>query len=693
MRYFIGISCEEYTEYNNISFCHSDLLLLSETLRDYCDYEENNINYELLYRGSELNDPKYWYQTIEKIAKKTSKDDTILFYFAGHGMGKDSDAFLLLADSKPGEEKETAISLHRIQEVLKTADCSIFLILDACHSGVDVRDYQAIGIDKTSMDKSWATLASCSESESSFTDRDIEQGIFTFCVSDAIKKWEKEKEITMEGLKIAVADSMDKWCKEKGLNQHPTLNGSVIGIQSIAIRNDKKIASEFNTDEKQKEESMNTDIIIAKNNTPVLWTASNGVPLPKSAELEKVLSYNLQLKDRDIIVIINNCANGNYEMASEYVWERAVRLLRDRVFSLGIEFVGEMIGLSDDAYIRELPSFEVINLAAELGFINSTGKMRLSQANEIVQHYRDLQIEDEMPKNEAETVIRACIQYVLSIETTGASMEFGNFRDSLKHELFEKQPERLVLLEGSPYFYKRTTVRALINLLATTDGAEYETVALNFCKIIEMVWDDLSSDDKYFVGTTYSQYVSAGKEKLILTFKSALQRVHGFDYVPENLRSISFVQAAKNIKRVHHEINNFYNEPEAVRKLEILGTTIPRPALKEAISACIVVFLGNTYGTSAGAIPYVDKVFEKVNKDAWGYYINGCLAFDEDVMFKISCGDRRTERWCEFVKKYNLNQIEIRDKYIKELIFNSNEGDVKNTKAIAMNIRNKNILH
>ena len=293
MRYFIGISCEEYTEYNNISFCHSDLLLLSETLRDYCDYEENNINYELLYRGSEHNDPKYWYQTIEKIAKKASKDDTILFYFAGHGMEKDSDAFFLLADSKPGEEKETAISLHEIKEVLKKADCSIFLILDACHSGVDTRDYHALGIDNTSIDKSWATLASCSEHESSFPDSSKEQGIFTFYVSEVIKKWEKEKNITIEGLKIAVADSMEKWCKVKGLNQHPTLNGSVIGVQSIAIRNDKKIASEFNTDEKQKEESMNTDIIIAKNNTPVLWTASNGVPLPKSAELEKVLSYNL----------------------------------------------------------------------------------------------------------------------------------------------------------------------------------------------------------------------------------------------------------------------------------------------------------------------------------------------------------------------------------------------------------------
>ena len=502
----------------------------------------------------------------------------------------------------------------------------------------------------------------------------------------------KRKKITIEELKIAVADSMENWCKEKGLKQHPTLNGSVIGIQSIAIRNDKKLPSEIVIIEKQGVKSVNTDIVIEKNNMPVLWTASSGVSLNKSAEITEVLSLNIQLKEKEIKSVTDNYAGENYEMASEFVWERAIIILRDRVRSLGDEFVGEMIGLNNIAYIKTLPAFEVINLASELGFIDSTGKMRLSQADEIVQHYKERGIDEEMPKNESDTVIRACIQYVLSIETTGAAMEFGNFRDSLKHELFEKQPDRLVLLKESPYFYKRTTVRALINLLATTNGAEYETVALNFCKIIEIVWDDLSSDDKYFVGITYSQYANAGKEKPILTFKSALQRVHGFDYVPENLRSISFVQAAKNIKRVHNEINNFYNEPEAVHRLEILGTTIPRPALKEAISACIVVFLGNAYGTSASAMPYVDKVFNKVNNDAWRYYINGCLSFDEDVMFKISSGDRRTERWCDLVKQYKLNEIEIMDKYVKELIDNSVKGDVQNAKAVAMKIRKKNTL-
>lgn len=93
MRYFIGISCEEYTHYNNIYYCHSDLFLLSETLKDYCDYEEKNIVRGVLYPVAKENNPEYWYQKIEEIVEKSSDEDTILFYFAGHGMGTPTDTF------------------------------------------------------------------------------------------------------------------------------------------------------------------------------------------------------------------------------------------------------------------------------------------------------------------------------------------------------------------------------------------------------------------------------------------------------------------------------------------------------------------------------------------------------------------------------------------------------------------------
>lgn len=691
MRYFVGLSCEDYSQYDNIYFCHSDLFLITQTLENYCDYEKDNICFSVVYLKSDESKPDYWYKELDNVVQKADEGDSILFYFAGHGISKDDDAYFLLPDTIRGKELSTALSLKKIKAILNKSKCSTFIILDACHSGVDARDYSAFGVKQSSMDRSWATLAACSENEKSFPDKDLEQGIFTYYVAKAIKEWEKNKEITIESIKEVVARNMDEWCRDKGISQHPTLNGSVVGIQSFAKRNEKKLPEEIKGYEhREMIEKVNYEVAKSNKGVPALWSASNGVELPKSADVASVLTYNVQLKKKEIDSVLLNYDAENFEMASEFVWERAIHILRNRVLSLGLEFVGEMVGLKDLNYIRELPAFEVINLASELGFINSTGKMRLSQADEIVQHYRERDTEEELPRNEAETVIRACMQYVLGYESAGVTMEFGNFRDSLKFELFEKQPERLMMLEGSPYFYKRTTIRTLINLLSSTEGAEYETVALNFCSILEIVWDNLSSDDKYFVGTTYSQYVNSGKENQMLTFKSALQRVHGFDYVPENLRSISFIQAAKNIKCVHHEINNFYKEPEAVRKLEMLGTQIPKPALKEAISSCIIVFLGNAYGSSNAAIPYTEQVFEKINKDAWNYYVNGCLQYDDDVLSKISCGDRRTSRWCEFVKKYDLHCLEIRDKLVKELIDRASVGETKNVRIVASSIRKKN---
>lgn len=684
MRYFLGVSCEEYKHYDNISFCHNDLFLLQETLRCFCDYSKENIIFEMVYLDAEESSSEYWYNELEKICRKSTQYDTILFYFAGHGTILGDDAFFLLPNSVPGDEIDTALSLSKINLILKTAKANSFKIIDACHSGMDVRGDIKAGFISKIMDKSWATLASCSEKEYSYPDTQKEQGIFTYFISEAIKKWEKETQITIEELKIVVANMMDNWCQDNGLVQHPTLNASIVGIQSIAVRNATMAEYEIVvSEEKEEKYDMKNEVQIVHTELPALWTAASGVQLPKKADVNAVLSYNVQLREKEIKGICGLYQGDNFEFASEAIWERSIIILRERVLALGLEFVGEMVGLDNIEYVKELPAFEVINLAAELGFINDTGKMRLSQANELVQHYKGRGVDEDMPQNESDTVIRACIQYILGYDSSNINVEYGDFRNSLKYELFEKNGTKMEMLANSPYFYKKTTIRTLINLLSSTEGAEFETVSANFISIVECIWESLSSDDRYFVGMTYSKYANKGNKIYIQIFKSALERVHGFDYVPENLRSLSFIQAAKHIKSVHHAFNNFYNEPGAVDKLERLGNQIPKPAIKECVSACLMVVLGNAYGRSDRGVYSVYQVLNKLDKMAWNYYLNNCLPFDGDVLEKIKAGDHRTLHWCELVNQYNLNEMNIQDRNMQEMMRYSAKNDRNNTKAIA----------
>lgn len=242
MRYFFGVSCEQYKNYQDICFCHNDLFLLSETLIEFCDYSRENVRIEMLYEGANESKSEYLYSELENLCKNTCENDTVMFYFAGHGSVIEQDVFLLLPETDLQDEKNTALSLSKINNILKAANCSCFGVIDACHSGCGVRGKLGVGVINgfnNIKDHSWAILASCSEKEESFPDPDLGQGIFTYCVSEAIKCWEKGEKITIEQLKIVVASLMDEWCNAKGLSQHPTLNGLIVGIQDLAVRNEK----------------------------------------------------------------------------------------------------------------------------------------------------------------------------------------------------------------------------------------------------------------------------------------------------------------------------------------------------------------------------------------------------------------------------------------------------------------------
>lgn len=689
-RYAILISCEEYEEFENIFYCHADSFLMFETLTEYCDYRKSNVQQKVLYKNDQDAAPTVIYKDLQEIVSKVEHNDTILFYFAGHGMKKDQRGYLLLPDTTCSHIEDTSLSLTRINEILQHSRGPAFIILDACHSGILSRgEYISFSVGVI-QDTSCVTLASCSENEISFHYEEKEQGVFTYFLSEAIRSCPLEREITIEQLKLSVCDAMAKWCVDNYKTQTPTLVGTSIGTSSLATRNNKLDKylptydlTEVITTNKSTEltVSYNTQISYS------LWQSNIGVQLPKVANVEEILSYNNQLRTTELKAIGMNYKAGCFEIASEAIWNRAINILRKRILSFGSQFVAEMVGIDNLDYVNDLPAFEVINLAMELGYIDSTGKMRLSHANELVQHYLQRDISDEMPQAESEIVIRACIQYVLAFEDSNIQVEYIDYRNSLKTIEFDEN--RLAALNGCPYFYKKTTIRTLVNLLSTTENAEFETVDNNFSAIVKAIWGGLTSDDRYFIGLSFGKCKNAGDKKQVVAYSRALMQVNGFDYVPENLRSLTFISMAKEIKKTHYAMNNFYNEPLCVKKLNRMGTKIPKPAIKECIGAVMMVFLGNNYGHSFEAVEPAMDVLRKLSEADWKYYVEECLISDEEVLDKIASGDDRTMRWCEIAESFELDHIEYSNGKIQEFIRYSVSKDRNNTKAVAVAYRKK----
>lgn len=370
-----------------------------------------------------------------------------------------------------------------------------------------------------------------------------------------------------------------------------------------------------------------------------IWQGPNGLNLPPTIkEASEIVPYAnyLTLKQKNQIIAAFQIEA--FDMAAEYAWKKSMVKLKETISTLGMKFIGEMIGRDDfdDATSVDsvITDYTAIQLAEQLGVIGTTAALRLRQSNELITHYFSKDSEEQLDYNTAFSIVKSSIQYILGEQDISIAIEFSKFRERLLNENLKIDDEQVEQLINSPLFYLRTVITILLSSIKNDIGAKLEHSLANLNLLIPNVWKNLGENDKWHIGTAYRDVTAAGNTVAASGIKNALLKVNGFDFVPENLRSVTFIKTAKQVIDTHFEFNNFYNEPAIVKKLSSLGSTIPAPALVECIQAYLAVYLGNFYGVSINAAPIAYDELSKLTRERWYYYFEKVIQNDEIILQK-----------------------------------------------------------
>lgn len=413
-----------------------------------------------------------------------------------------------------------------------------------------------------------------------------------------------------------------------------------------------------------------SELITILNPTPELLNPS-GMQLPLMTDIGSLVPYAIAIPDKTRSKIVDCYKKSDFETSAEKIWHRAITVLRKRVLSLGEEFVADMVEIDDADYLQNLPPYTLICLAHELGFIDKSGKQKLLYSNDIFNHYAGNNNDEyeEMPQDEANIVIKNCIAYILCYDADSFGWQMNDFRDKLKSgritELYEDVDTMFLT---SPYFYLKTTVRSLLNLFRETEDIEFENVAENMTILFPAIWDNLKFEERRALADTYEYFYSKNDSAKTKSLTNIMLKVKGFDYVAENTRSRTFIRVANRLKSAHFEIDNFYNEPIHIKKLESLGTKIPNLALKECLTAIIYVKIGNNYGFSWDAQTYADKLLARITVEQWTTYLESYLKYEIDLVNYIKNSQIIRKRWKELVKDYKLKDLNIVDVTAKSIL-------------------------
>ena len=187
--------------------------------------------------------------------------------------------------------------------------------------------------------------------------------------------------------------------------------------------------------------------------------------------------------------------------------------------------------------------------------------------------------------------------------------------------------------------------------------------------IIPKIWNNLKHPEKYQVGRSYSELFADGKSKAASGLKHVLLKVKGFDFVPEDLRSSSFVRVANEILIAHEGMNNFYNEPAPTITLYRMGSVIPIPAFPICMTAILSVKLGNKWGVSIAAQESATALLKPITHDRWVYFFNECLPTNDRILYKLVLGNP-SNNWLNLFTDNFIDDIlpEIKERDIINLL-------------------------
>lgn len=368
------------------------------------------------------------------------------------------------------------------------------------------------------------------------------------------------------------------------------------------------------------------------------WEASVQNSMPANIkDIKGIVEYgnnNLTVKQQKQIVGAYNMEA--YDMAAEYAWKKAIIKLRNSLANLGMDFIAEFVQRDDvDEYTpieNVLTERATIDLAERLGVINSTGALHLRQAQELVNHYLSAKSDNEMSAIDSLSVIRPCVEYILSEPNVKVAVAFSEFRNRLLNEDLKLKDPVVAQVINSPLFYIRTVITILLSAIKKNKSIVQEHALVNITMLLPEVWGKLSSSDKWMIGETYRDVFASGDAAATKGLKLALGKVGGFDFVPETLRSTTFKEMARKLIDVHDSFNNFYNESGVVKALANLGTRIPEPAFLVCLDAYLLVYLGNYYGYSRNAAPIAEEELKKISKDRWQAYFSGYIHTDDRIL-------------------------------------------------------------
>jgi hypothetical protein len=304
-------------------------------------------------------------------------------------------------------------------------------------------------------------------------------------------------------------------------------------------------------------------------------------------------------------------AMGLFDGALTFLWDETIKALGRLIISFDLQYfykVAESISakyknLLSPEDLEAISAHDLLEICRKIGLLNDVNHARLRQANYLRNHASSAHPNDnDISGIEMLSLLENCLKYAITAQPNSSVIIIKQLLENIRRNRISDEDFPLIGKDISNQPQERIDDFLLSIFGIYCDPRQEQQVKINIEKLIPHVWPCALEDTKYQIGSKFGWYRKNGDTDKKNATQKILELVNGLRYRDDDSLAAELMEKLQNLKTVHFEWNNFYNEYVHAKSImdSLPKKGVPISVRKLFVKVICICYCGNGKGYKRG---------------------------------------------------------------------------------------------
>jgi len=316
---------------------------------------------------------------------------------------------------------------------------------------------------------------------------------------------------------------------------------------------------------------------------------------------------------------------GLFDGALNFLWDETIKGLRRMVTDFDLQYFLNVAQSINNKYknlvtsedLEAIGDHDLLEICRRIGLISDINYKRLENVNYLRNHASAAHPnENSVSGIEVLGLLESCLKYAIIAKPDHSVIAIKQLFDNLRANVIPTEDFPIIGKDLCKQPQERIN-DFLISIFGLYSDTRTEPhVRKNIDRLTPHIWESISEETRFVIGSKFGVFrknADTVRKDLVQKF---LETVDGLRYKDEDSLTAELLEKLQNLKTVHFEWNNFYNEYTHAQSIKesIPNTGVPLSIRKFFIKVICMCYIGNgrgyRNGVDEGATVFYNDIIE-----------------------------------------------------------------------------------